>query len=173
MNQIGPKDSPEPRLLAKWLYDRIKKHPMMRRHIDKVRDAPATADERTFGWLWDRMELCIRESQQEQNALCIHEALKRGPTKAEKDDASGMPATSGKGPKGKSDGKGKGKQEQKGKGTKDNPKSTSDRPKGSAGSQSKTSELTPAQKAQMPCIYLRLHIIIPLNLLVTPVQVNG
>ena len=31
MNQIGPNDAPEPRLLAKWLYDRMKKHPLMRR----------------------------------------------------------------------------------------------------------------------------------------------
>ena len=38
-NQIGPQDQPEPRLLAKWLYDRLKKHPAMRRHVDKVRDA--------------------------------------------------------------------------------------------------------------------------------------
>ena len=39
VNQIAPADRPEPRLLAKWLYDRLKWHPLMRRHVDKVRDA--------------------------------------------------------------------------------------------------------------------------------------
>ena len=50
MNQIGPDDQPEPRLLAKWLYDRLKRHPIMRRHVDKVRDSPIGSDLKTFEW---------------------------------------------------------------------------------------------------------------------------
>lgn len=154
-NQIGPKDRPDPGLLAKWLYDRLKKHPMMRRHVDKIRDAPEHSEMLTFDWLWGKLNQCLHESQQEANALSIQEALRKGPAKkpSNTSDPPGMTAKPSKGGKdGK--GKGKGKPDGKGKGTSGsgggNPKpSNSDKPK----STSKSSELTPAQKADMPCIY--------------------
>ena len=160
MNQIGPQDQPEPRLLAKWLYDRLKRHPLMRRHVDKVRDAPADSEARTFAWLWGRLETCLQESQQEANALSIQEALRRGPGKVKKEDANAMLAKPGKGAKGDQDGKGKGKLGKDGKGS---PKGGGkpkggDQPKGKHQDDknkttSKPSELTAAQKAEMPCIY--------------------
>jgi hypothetical protein len=132
MNQIGPNDAPEPRLLAKWLYDRMKKHPLMRRHIDQVRDAPQDSEVKSFAWLWDKIESCIQESQLEQNALSIQEALKRGPTKVKKEEASGMAAKAGKSqPKGKGDAtKGKSKGDGKGKGSRGGSpsKSSQDKP---------------------------------------------
>ena len=158
-NQIGPQDQPEPRLLAKWLYDRLKKHPAMRRHVDKVRDAPSGSEMQTFDWLWGKLDQCIHESQQEANAISIQEALRKGPPKkpSPSNDAPGMTAKAGKGVK---DGKGKGKPSKDGKDGKGksnpNPKHNSggsnDQSKPSS-THPKTSELTPAQKAEMPCIY--------------------
>ena len=141
-NQIGPADRPEPRLLAKWLYDRVKKHPLMRRHVDKVRDAPP--EYLTFDWLWGKLEQCLHESQQEANALSIQEALRKGPSKKPHSvqESSGLPAS-----KGGKDGKGKGKP---GKGDKDGKGKSKQTSKPTT---AKTPELTATQKAEMPCIY--------------------
>lgn len=100
-NQIGPQDQPEPRLLAKWLYDRLKKHPAMRRHVDKVRDAPSGSEMQTFDWLWGKLDQCIHESQQEANAISIQEAFRKGPPKkpSPSNAASGMTAKAAKGGK--------------------------------------------------------------------------
>ena len=80
-NQIGPQDRPDPCLLAKWLYAWLKRHPLMRRHVDKIKDAPANSEVTTFEWLWNKLEQCLHESQQEANALSIQEALRKGPAK--------------------------------------------------------------------------------------------
>ena len=143
-NQIGPADRPEPRLLAKWLYDRVKKHPLMRRHVDKVRDAPPGSECLTFDWLWGKLEQCLHESQQEANALSIQEALRKGPSKKPHSvqESSGLPAS-----KGGKDGKGKGKP---GKGDKDGKGKSKQTSKPTT---AKTPELTATQKAEMPCIY--------------------
>lgn len=158
MNQISASDQPEPRLLAKWLYDRLRKHPSMRRHIDRIRDSEANSDLRTFEWLWGQLEKAIMESQMEANAVAIQEQLRRGPAKLKaKEETSGMPGkAAGKDNKGKKkeDDKGKGKEKgkEKGKGHEKSKKegkgnSNQENPKRAM------SELTPAQKAEMPCIY--------------------
>jgi len=48
LGQTSFQDQPEPKLLAKWPQDRLTRHPLMRRHIDKIRDADATDDCRTY-----------------------------------------------------------------------------------------------------------------------------
>lgn len=91
----------------------------MRRHIVGVRDSPFDSEVRSFEWLWEKMDMCIQENQQERNALSIQEALKRGPTKAKKDEAAGLPMKAGKPQaKGKGDTKGKAKADGKGVGGK-------------------------------------------------------
>lgn len=98
------------------------------------------------------------ESQMEANAVAIQEQLRRGPAKLKaKEETSGMPGkAAGKDNKGKKkeDDKGKGKEKgkEKGKGREKSKKegksnSNQENPKQAM------SELTPAQKAEMPCIY--------------------
>ena len=65
-------------MLAKCLYDRLKTHPAMIRHVGKVRNAPSSgAEMQTFDWLWGKLDQCIHESQQEANAISIHERLRK------------------------------------------------------------------------------------------------
>ena len=73
----------------------------MRRHVDKVRDAPSGSEMQTFDWLWGKVDQCIHESQQEANSISIQEALRKGPPKKQSpsNDASGMTAKAAKGGK--------------------------------------------------------------------------
>ena len=119
LGQINFQDQPEPKLLAQWLYDRLKRHPLMRRHIDRVRDADATDECRTYQWLWNRMEDSLKEQQQEANAISIQEVLKKGPTKAKPSNETAGGMLAHKGSKGDKDkGKGQGKNDKDGKGSK-------------------------------------------------------
>jgi hypothetical protein len=50
----------------------------MIRHVGKVRNAPSSgAEMQTFDWLWGKLDQCIHESQQEANAISIHERLRK------------------------------------------------------------------------------------------------
>ena len=160
MNQIAREDKPEPKLLARWLYDRLKHHPLMRRHVDKVRDAPDGSSCKSFDWLWNQVDVCVQESQQDANAASIQEALRRGPSKPPriKDgaDAAGLAAKgsdgfgkgSEKGLKGKPKGlKGLSKSDGKGKSKDKSAAGKGGKPKG------EISQLTAEQKALQPCIY--------------------
>ena len=164
LGQINFQDQPKPKLLAKWLYDRLKRHPLMRRHIDRVRDADATDECRTYQWLWNRMEGSLKEQQQEANAISIQEVLKKGPTKAKPSNETAGGMLAHKGSKGDKDkGKGQGKNDKDGKGSKgdkgkskgkDATKTKQDDKTGKKGDKGTgKSDLSSAQKAQMPCIY--------------------
>ena len=117
LSQLPTSERPSEKLLAKWLFERLKKVGLLRRHTDKVRDSPEGAPERGFDWLWSRLERTMLEGQQEQNMISIQEALRKGPKK----ETPGVPAPTDKNNKGKSDkdkpGSGKGGQP-KGKGCK-------------------------------------------------------
>ena len=111
LSQLPTAERPADKLLSKWIFERLKKVGLMRRHIDKVRDAPEGAAERSFEWLWSRLERCILEGQQEQNMLSIQESLRKGPRR----DVPATPAPSDHRPgKGKEAGKGN---REKGKGS--------------------------------------------------------
>ena len=67
LSQLPTADRPSEKLLSKWLFVRLQKVGLLRRHTDKVRDSPEGAPERGFEWLWSRLERTILEGQQEQN----------------------------------------------------------------------------------------------------------
>ena len=114
LSQLPTADRPSEKLLSKWIFERLKKVGLMRRHTDRVRDSPEGAPERSFDWLWSRLERTILEGQQDQNLLSIQEALRKGPKK----ETPGVPAPTDKNgkPKGGKPGTGKGKDKDKGKG---------------------------------------------------------
>ena len=114
LSQLPTADRPSEKLLAKWIFERLKKVGLMRRHTDRVRDSLEGAPERSFDWLWSRLERTILEGQQDQNLLSIQEALRKGPKK----ETPGVPAPTDKNgkPKGGKPGTGKGKDKDKGKG---------------------------------------------------------
>ena len=114
LSQLPTADRPSEKLLSKWIFERLKKVGLMRRHTDRVRDSPEGAPERSFDWLWSRLERTISEGQQDQNLLSIQEALRKGPKK----ETPGVPAPTDKNgrPKGGKPGTGKGKDKDKDKG---------------------------------------------------------
>ena len=81
LGQLPTSERPAEKLMAKWLFERLKKVPALRRHTDRVRDAAEGTTERSFEWLWSRLDRTILENQQEQNLQSIQEALKKGPKK--------------------------------------------------------------------------------------------
>ena len=92
LSQLPTADRPSEKLLSKWIFERLKKVGLMRRHTDRVRDSPEGAPERSFDWLWSRLERTILEGQQDQNLLSIQEALRKGPKK----ETPGVPAPTDK-----------------------------------------------------------------------------
>ena len=165
LTQLPTKDRPPESMLSQWIYSSLKKHPCMRRVIDRCQDSDPGPEERTFEYLWRGVEKEILQSQHDQNISSIREDLKRGPVQPKKTNA--MPGGKGD-PKGKGDLKGKGKgkdskgakDQQKGKGKNKNNdlgkgKGTKgEHPgKGNGGHVKTPKELTPEEKAASPCIY--------------------
>ena len=65
-------------MLSKWLFERLKRVRPLSITLDRIKESPVGAVERTFDYLWSR---CI-----EKNLSSIQEGLRKGPKK------HGMPA---------------------------------------------------------------------------------
>ena len=80
--------------------------------VDRIRESPACSNERTYDYLWNRLERVIAESQQEKNLSSVQEGLKKGPKKlatpGNPSNASNGQSQKGKKGKGKNAGKSKG-----------------------------------------------------------------
>ena len=150
LSQLSTSQQPPDDMLSQWAYGSLKKHSLMRRVIDRYLEVPAF---RTFEYLWEGVELALKESQYDTNAQSIRDDLRKGPTTSpKKPDTKAMPAN----PKGKGTGtKGATKGDKNPKGDPKNSKESKGKankaegPKPKAGSQGKTSkEGTPP-----PCIF--------------------
>ena len=167
LSQLPTNQRPTESLMQQWIYASLKKHPLMRRVIDRYHDAPINGYNRSFEALWHGVEVALLESQHDANAASLKEDLKKGPLTIKKANAA---VAKGKGSeKGNKDsqkrdskttqassssnqqGKGKGKFDSKDK--KDGGK---EKPQGSgaaAGANGKPKQLSPSEKAKAPCIY--------------------
>ena len=67
--------------LAKFLYERLKKVRPLQLTIDRIRESKTGSVERTYDYLWTRLQRVITESQHEKNLASIQEGLKKGPKK--------------------------------------------------------------------------------------------
>ena len=147
--------------MSQWIYTTLKKHPLLRRVIDKYHDSALGSYHRSFDAIWKGVEKALLEAQYDANAQSVRDELKRGP----QGKRTAMPGTKGDGKtkdtktnpnktgKGSTGGTGKGSgnqgaqakpKEKPGPSTKGGP---TDQGKG------KTRPLTPDEKAKSPCIY--------------------
>lgn len=109
LGQLPISEKPSEDILSKWLFERLRKVKCLHLVIDRIKESGVGAVERTFDYLWNRVQKAIAESQHERNLSSIQENLRKGPSTKKpgavaQEDAKGK----GKGKKGK-DGKGKGK----------------------------------------------------------------
>ena len=150
MGQLPINERPGDNLLAKFLYERLKKVRPLQLTIDRIRESKTGSVERTYDYLWTRLQRVITESQHEKNLASIQEGLKKGPkkfglpggpspdqplTKMGGKGKGGSP--SGDAQKGKSKGKGKGgKNQAKSKGNSQNSDSRKQDEKGKSNEKS-------------------------------------
>lgn len=102
LNQLPLGERPSTSILAKWLFEKLKKCSPLRLVIDRIRESPASAEERPFDYLWNRLQRIIVESQHDKNLQSIQDGLRKVPRK----NVPGNPGTKGKGKGDKSAGKG-------------------------------------------------------------------
>ena len=161
--QIPQAERPQESLLSQWAYQSLKKNPLMRRAIDRYKEAHVGTVERSFQFLWDSVLKVLQESQHDANAMSIRDDLHKGP--GSKRDraaaAAAKPEGKGKGDKLKED-PAKGK---KGKGKGDKPGNkagkgeTSKDGKGKnakgnrGGETNKKSSMSNEDKARTPCLH--------------------
>eukprot|EP00435_Cladocopium_sp_Y103_P046209 s240_g13.t1 len=117
LGQLPITDRPPDAMLSKWLFERLKRIRSMHIVLDRIRESGSNAVERSFEYLWGRLQRQIAEQQHEKNLSSIQEGLRKGPKKL------GTPAAPSKGspdPKAAlattQGGEGKGKGKPKGKG---------------------------------------------------------
>ena len=108
LGQLPISEKPSEDILSKWLFERSRKVKCLHLVIDRIKESGVGAVERTFDYLWNRVQKAIAESQHERNLTSIQENLRKGPLikkpgAVAQDDAKGK----GKGKKGKGKGKGK------------------------------------------------------------------
>jgi len=111
LGQLPLGERPNDCMMSKWLFERLKKVRQLQLTIDRIRESAAGSDERTYDYLWNRLERIIAESQHEKNLSSIQEGLKKGPKKlatpGNPSDSKNTKGKKGKGADGKSKGKGK------------------------------------------------------------------
>lgn len=77
--QIPQGEKPQEQLLSQWAYQSLKKCHLMRRAIDRFKEAKPADHEGTFQFLWDGVLKVILESQHDANAMSIRDDLHKGP----------------------------------------------------------------------------------------------
>ena len=119
-------DRPAPATLFQWLWQQVKRVPILSRITDKVRESSLSSKKRTFDWLWAQIAEELRERRHDMNYDNISKGLKDVPNPKNlacpsglaDDKAGDRDSKGGKSGKGKDKGKdGKGKGD-KGKGKK-------------------------------------------------------
>ena len=81
LGQLPIHERPHANMMSKLLYERLKRVKQLQLVIERIKESPADANERTYDYLWSRLERVIAESQQEKNLSSIQEGLKKGPKK--------------------------------------------------------------------------------------------
>ena len=122
LGQLPNTDRPPDAMLSKWVFERLQRIRSMQIVLDRIRESGSNAVERSFEYLWGRLQRQIAEQKHEKNLSSIQEGLRKGPrklgtpaAKGFQDPKAAVAATQGgkgKGiPKGKGGfGKGKGSQ---------------------------------------------------------------
>ena len=125
LSQLSVHQRPADEMLSHWAYNSLKRHPLLRRVIDRYQELPAM---RTFDFLWEGVVTALRESQHDTNAQSIRDDLRKGPQPSKKTNPDTKAAVAPKGAekgkgdkkstdKAKPDPKAKGQDKQKGKGS--------------------------------------------------------
>jgi hypothetical protein len=65
--------------MGKWLCERLKPANCLKRWIEKIKDSKEASKQRTFDFLWGKLEIAIKESRHEANAKSVTAALTIGP----------------------------------------------------------------------------------------------
>ena len=81
LGQLPIHERPHANMMSKLLYERLKQVKQLQLVIERIKESPADANERTYDYLWSRLERVIAESQHEKNLSSIQEGLKKGPKK--------------------------------------------------------------------------------------------
>ena len=79
LNQIPLADRPQEPLMGKWLFERLKPAACLNRWIVKIKDSKEKSKIRSFDYLWEKLEIAIKESRHEVNAKVVTAALTLGP----------------------------------------------------------------------------------------------
>ena len=78
LTQLPLTERPSDSMLSKWLYERLKKVRSFTVTIERIKDSPQGAVERTFDFLWSRLMRHIAEQQHDKHLSSIQEGLRRG-----------------------------------------------------------------------------------------------
>jgi hypothetical protein len=159
LSQLSAAQRPGEELMSQWIYTTLKKHPLMRRVMDRYLDSPLGSSERSFATMWDGVERALLEAQHDANES-IRDDLKRGPMVGKK---PALPGHKGDG-KSKDSPKhakqdGKDKPSGKGQGSGNRASTSPDKRKKASTSakeqgKGKAAKVpTAEEKAKSPCIY--------------------
>ena len=81
LGQLPVNERPAESMMARWLYERLKRVKQLQLVIERAKESPVNGVERTYDYLWSRLERIIAESQHDKNLTSIQEGLKKGPKK--------------------------------------------------------------------------------------------
>ena len=80
LQQMDPADVPPPRLMSRWLYDKLKGVPLLKRWTEKWHDAKSFKSRfKTFNFLYKKLKETCRDHQLDLNAEQLRGALRKGP----------------------------------------------------------------------------------------------
>lgn len=78
-SQLPIQERPSENMLSRWLFGRLKKIRSLSIVIDRIKETPAGSHERTFQYLWSRLNRYISECQHDKNLSSIQGDLRKGP----------------------------------------------------------------------------------------------
>ena len=79
LHGLKQSDRPAPETLFQWLWQQVKRVPILSRITDKVRESSGRSKKRTFEWLWAQIAEELRERRHDMNYDNISKGLKDMP----------------------------------------------------------------------------------------------
>ncbi len=79
LHGLKDSDRPSPSTMFQWLWQQVKKVPMLSRITDRVRESSATSSKRSFNWLWSQIAEELRERRHDYNYDNLSKGLKDMP----------------------------------------------------------------------------------------------
>ena len=79
LNQSPSSERPPDEQLSRWAFEKLKRVRALALVIERIKESRKGCDERTFDYLWRKVNRLITESQHDSNLDSMRDLVRKGP----------------------------------------------------------------------------------------------